>query len=146
MQGTVRLLLALVPVCVISACYVVPERAPDGSVIYQHYPLPPAGSVVVPGAPARTSAPATLPVRLYPSNEIASQIVDNLNVRLAAGEQAEVSRGQPQSIEAYNLYLKGRHFWSRFEEEGFLKGMKCFQKAKSHITAILSWAAVPVSS
>ncbi|TNF62019.1 MAG: hypothetical protein EP306_04795 [Burkholderiales bacterium] len=74
MQGTVRLLLALVPVCVISACYVVPERAPDGSVIYQHYPLPPAGSVVVPGAPARTSAPATLPVRLYPSNEIASQI------------------------------------------------------------------------
>ena len=54
----------------LSACYVVPERAPDGSVIYQHYPLPPAGVVPVP--PTRV-APTTLPVRLYLANDIAAR-------------------------------------------------------------------------
>lgn len=77
MHVLLRLSLATLPALVLSACYVVPERAPDGSVIYQHYPLPPAGAVVVPGSPAgpvRAGAPATLPVRLYPANEVASQI------------------------------------------------------------------------
>jgi hypothetical protein len=49
---------------------VVPERAPDGSVIYQHYPLPPPG--VVPAPPSRVG-PITLPVRLYPANDIATR-------------------------------------------------------------------------
>lgn len=74
MHFSVRLFLTAVPLLYLSACYVVPERAPDGSVIYQHYPLPPAGAVLVPATPARSAAPATLPVRLYPSNDIASQI------------------------------------------------------------------------
>ncbi|HSM21479.1 MAG TPA: hypothetical protein VK876_04630 [Rubrivivax sp.] len=64
---------AAVAVAVLAGCYVVPERAPDGSVYYQHYPLPPAGTVVpVPPPPSRTG-PATLPVRLYPSNDIATR-------------------------------------------------------------------------
>jgi hypothetical protein len=54
----------------LAACYVVPERGPDGTVIYQHYPLPPAG--VVPAPPTRV-APATLPVRLYPANDVATR-------------------------------------------------------------------------
>ena len=54
----------------LTACYVVPERAPDGSVIYQHYPLPPPG--VVPPPPTRVG-PITLPVRLYPANDIATR-------------------------------------------------------------------------
>ncbi len=58
----------------LAGCYIVPERAPDGRVIYQHYPLPPPPSVVVPPAGATGSAaPATLPVRLYPHNDIATQ-------------------------------------------------------------------------
>ena len=59
----------------LTACYVVPERQADGQVVFQHYPLPPPG-VVVP-APARAvpggaSAPANLPTRLYPINDIAT--------------------------------------------------------------------------
>ena len=57
----------------LTACYVLPERAPDGTVIYQHYPLPPPGTVVPPAAGAARVAPATLPVRLYPSNDVASR-------------------------------------------------------------------------
>jgi hypothetical protein len=58
---------------VLAGCYVVPERAPDGTVYYQHYPLPPAGTVVpAPASPARP-APATLPVRLYPANDVATR-------------------------------------------------------------------------
>jgi hypothetical protein len=53
----------------LAACYVVPERGPDGRVIYQHYPLPPAGVVPAPPGPA----PVALSVRLYPSNEIAAR-------------------------------------------------------------------------
>lgn len=53
----------------LTACYVVPERGADGTVVYQHYPLPPSGVAVV---PARVAS-ANLSVRLYPSNEAATQ-------------------------------------------------------------------------
>jgi hypothetical protein len=72
-----------------SACYVVPVVAPDGNVYYNYYPLPPAGTPLPqvgasphPGQqgqqgarPPQTVAPtqATLPVRLYPSNERATR-------------------------------------------------------------------------
>jgi hypothetical protein len=46
----------------LSACYVVPISAPDGSTIYQHYPMPQPGSM-----------PAVLTARLYPSNDLATQ-------------------------------------------------------------------------
>lgn len=55
---------------VLAGCYVVPEHMPDGRVIYQHYPLPPAGPVV---SPPGATAPATLAVRLYPSNDVATR-------------------------------------------------------------------------
>ena len=35
----------IMAVAVLAGCYVVPERAPDGTLYYQHYPLPPAGTV-----------------------------------------------------------------------------------------------------
>lgn len=56
----------------LTACYVVPERAPDGTVYYQHFPLPPSGAVVPPAPPNR-AAPTTLPVRLYPANDVATR-------------------------------------------------------------------------
>ncbi len=54
----------------LTACYIVPERGPDGQVIYQHYPLPPLATVP---APSGGVAPATLPVRLYPANDVATR-------------------------------------------------------------------------
>ncbi len=64
-----NLLAVLAAGLALTGCYVVPERTPDGRIIYQHVPLPPAGQVVPPGVPA----PATLPVRLYPANDIATR-------------------------------------------------------------------------
>lgn len=55
----------------LSGCYVVPVTRPDGAVVYQHYPLPPAG-VPLPGA-VPGAAPAILPAKLYPANDIAAQ-------------------------------------------------------------------------
>lgn len=64
----------------LSACYVVPVRGPDGNVYYEPYPLPPVGSPMphTSGAGAAPVAPGTMPTvlsaRLYPANELASQI------------------------------------------------------------------------
>lgn len=72
MRRTVGLGVLLLGSAMVSGCYIVPERAPDGSVIYQHYPLPPPGTPV--GTPVKpaTPAPVTIPVRLYPSNDVAT--------------------------------------------------------------------------
>ncbi|WP_300328300.1 hypothetical protein [Accumulibacter sp.] len=64
----------------LAACYVVPATAPDGTVNYGYYPLPPPGTplpvppagTASPGIPASAS-PATLTVRLYPANERATK-------------------------------------------------------------------------
>jgi hypothetical protein len=58
----------------LSGCYVVPMQSTDGTLLYQTYPLPPAGTPIPP-APPQAAGPtaATLSVRLYPSNEIATQ-------------------------------------------------------------------------
>jgi hypothetical protein len=55
----------------LSACYVVPVKGADGSVVYQHYPLPPAGTPIAasPGA----AMPAVISAKLYPANEQATQ-------------------------------------------------------------------------
>ena len=55
----------------LTGCYVVPMQAADGTVQYQHYPLPPVGTPVPPQATG--PAAATLNVRLYPANEMATQ-------------------------------------------------------------------------
>jgi hypothetical protein len=68
MRRIVRSSSTLVVCALLAACYVVPERGPDGRVIYQHYPLPPAGVVPAPG-----TVPAALAVRLYPANEMATR-------------------------------------------------------------------------
>lgn len=62
-----------ITMAMLAGCYVVPERAPDGSVRYQHFPLPPAGTVLPAPPPPSRTGPATLPVRLYPSNDIATR-------------------------------------------------------------------------
>ncbi|MCC2866426.1 MAG: hypothetical protein LK562_01345, partial [Candidatus Accumulibacter phosphatis] len=59
----------VVATSIVSACYVVPTTGPDGTVQYSHYPLPSAGTPLPVPAGA---TPATLMVRLYPSNEQAT--------------------------------------------------------------------------
>lgn len=69
------------PAIALSGCYVVPVVDPQGNVQYQHYPLPPAGTHVVAGAPGAyypgvqplPPPPVSMPARLYPANELANQ-------------------------------------------------------------------------
>lgn len=56
----------------LSGCYVVPVRGPDGSMMYEHYPLPPVGAPMPPAA-APGATPQVLSARLYPANEQATQ-------------------------------------------------------------------------
>ena len=88
-----------------SACYVVPTMAPDGTVRYGHYPLPPAGTSAPP--PTAGATPATLSVRLYPSNELATPTgvvtgtVTNMLTgkgRFVANYQGEVLNGEATRV------------------------------------------------
>jgi len=64
---------------VLSGCYVVPVRSPDDTVLYDYYPLPPAGAPMpmppgaAPAAGPAGAMPAVLSARLYPVNEMAAQ-------------------------------------------------------------------------
>jgi hypothetical protein len=57
----------------LSACYVVPITAPDGSLIYSPYPYPPPPVGATAPVPQTDSMPAVLTARLYPSNDVATQ-------------------------------------------------------------------------
>ena len=71
--------LVVVVVMALSGCYVVPARAPDGTVIYDYYALPPVGSPMpmpagaAPAVGPTGTMPAVLSARLYPNNELAAQ-------------------------------------------------------------------------
>lgn len=76
MRTGIRPMVLAFSAAVLSGCYIVPERSADGHLLYQYYPLPPAGAVVAPPAavaPSGGVAPASLPVRLYPSNDVATR-------------------------------------------------------------------------
>lgn len=66
-----QILFVLMAMAGLSACYVVPVRGPDGSVLYQTYPLPPAVAQV--GVAPAPAGPVVLNARLYPANELATQ-------------------------------------------------------------------------
>lgn len=76
---TLRTQLALIALAAtVSGCYIVPVRGPDGTVVYDPYPLPPVGApmpmmVPAPGPAGASQMPAVLTARLYPSNDQAAQ-------------------------------------------------------------------------
>lgn len=69
---TVRNVAALVCLtALLSACYVVPVRGPDGNMMYQHYALPPVAGTPT-GAPPSMAMPQVLNAKLYPANDLAT--------------------------------------------------------------------------
>jgi len=50
--------------------------------------------------------------------EIARSIVERLKVKLTADQDATLARRHTESLEAYELYLKGRHCWYQFGVPG----------------------------
>ena len=61
--------------------------------------------------------------------EISNEIARQLQPRLTPKEKKRLVRRHTDDAEAYQLYLKGRHHWSRWTKEGFDRGIECFQCA-----------------
>ena len=62
-------------------------------------------------------------------DEISSEISGRLRLQLTRAEKKRLTRHHTENAEAYRLYLKGRHHWNRWSEEGFYKAIEYFQQA-----------------
>jgi serine/threonine protein kinase/Tfp pilus assembly protein PilF len=62
-------------------------------------------------------------------DEISNEISDKLRLQLTRAEKKRLTRRHTENAEAYRLYLKGRHHWNRWTEEGFYKAIEYFQQA-----------------
>ncbi len=65
-------------------------------------------------------------------DEIARTIVDRLKVKLTASQDAALGRRHTENVEAYELYLRGRFCWYRWN----IRGMT--QKALGHFEAAIA--------
>src|SRR5271170_7615047 len=62
-------------------------------------------------------------------DEISTEISEKLRLQLTRTEKTRLTRYHTENAEAYRLYLKGRHHWNRWTEEGFYKAIEYFQHA-----------------
>jgi eukaryotic-like serine/threonine-protein kinase len=62
-------------------------------------------------------------------DEIAVSITDFLKLHLGPGPLLPTPKHRPDSIGAYQLYLKGRHYWNRRSWDSLRKGIENFQEA-----------------
>jgi TolB-like protein len=61
--------------------------------------------------------------------DVAERIVEALRVRLTPKEQARLAERPTENVEAYQSYLKGRHFLSRRTEATLRQAIEWFRKA-----------------
>src|SRR5579864_7884375 len=62
-------------------------------------------------------------------DEISNEIAEKLKLQLTQAQKKKLTRHQTEDPEAYRIYLKGRHHWNRWTEEGFYKAIEHFQQA-----------------
>jgi eukaryotic-like serine/threonine-protein kinase len=62
-------------------------------------------------------------------DEISSEISEKLRLRLTRDEKKRLGKRPTADAEAYRLYLKGRHHWDRWTEDGFYKAIEYFHLA-----------------
>ena len=62
-------------------------------------------------------------------DEISGAIVSTLKVRLVGEDKRPQVRRPTANVEAYSLYLRGRHFWSGRTEDGLQRAIDCYQQA-----------------
>jgi serine/threonine-protein kinase len=62
-------------------------------------------------------------------DEISNEISEKLRLKLTRAERNRLIKRQTDDAEAYRLYLKGRHHWDRWTEDGFDKAIEYFQQA-----------------
>ncbi len=62
-------------------------------------------------------------------DEISDEIAIKLRLKLTRAEKKRLTKRPTADAEAYRLYLKGRHHWNRWTEDGFYKAIEYFQQA-----------------
>jgi tetratricopeptide (TPR) repeat protein len=62
-------------------------------------------------------------------DDISNEISGKLRLQLTGSEKKQLTKRHTEDAEAYRLYLKGRHHWNRWTEEGFYKAIEYFQQA-----------------
>ena len=62
-------------------------------------------------------------------DEISNEISQKLRLQLTRAEKKQLTKRYTENPEAYRLYLRGRHHWNQWTEEGFYKAIACFQQA-----------------
>lgn len=61
--------------------------------------------------------------------EIAKAITGSLKFKLTQADQKSLTERSTYYSEAYNLYLRGRHFWKKYTKESVLKAIELFKEA-----------------
>jgi eukaryotic-like serine/threonine-protein kinase len=80
--------------------------------------------------------------------DVAVQIAAALEAELSPAERTRIEREPTRDLEAYQLYLQGRHWFSRYTVEGIRKGIEYFEQAiardpryaLAHAGLALAWA------
>ena len=63
-------------------------------------------------------------------DEVSRKISENLRVRLTGADEERLAKRYTKDAEAYELYLKGRYYWNKRNEEGFRSGIEFFKQAE----------------
>jgi serine/threonine-protein kinase len=63
--------------------------------------------------------------------EVARAIAQQIRINLTPQEHSRLSRVRTVDPEAYEAYLKGRHFWNKFNKDALKKAIEYFQGAVS---------------
>lgn len=61
--------------------------------------------------------------------EIALEVAEKLRLKLSPAEEKRLAKQYTKNTEAYQLYLRGRHFWNKATTEGIQRGIDYFQQA-----------------
>ena len=63
-------------------------------------------------------------------DEVSKKISESLRPRLSGEDEEKLAKRYTNDAEAYQLYLKGRYFWNKRNEEGFRNGIDYFKRAE----------------
>jgi|RhiMethySRZTD1v2_1073278.scaffolds.fasta_scaffold00038_18 serine/threonine protein kinase/tetratricopeptide (TPR) repeat protein len=64
-------------------------------------------------------------------SDVARSIAHEIQIQLSPQEQTRLGRSRPVDPLAYEVYLKGRHFWYRRSPDALRKGVELLQQATS---------------
>ena len=61
--------------------------------------------------------------------DIARDVSSRLKTKLSGADEAKVTKTYTTNPEAYQLYLKGKYYYSKYNDEGIKKSLEYYQKA-----------------